>query len=90
MTRRELLKEKETISYMISRNIQKKYKPNELCDLLIRQAWLSSEIKSIKMGKVFVKIYICQVCGHIAFNNLPDKCTACGADKDKFLQNDHF
>ena len=35
-----------------------------------------------------MKIYICQVCGHIAFNNLQDKCPVCGAEKDKFLQND--
>jgi len=35
-----------------------------------------------------MKIYICQVCGHIAFINLPDACPVCGAEKDKFLQND--
>lgn len=35
-----------------------------------------------------MKIYICQVCGHIAFNTLPDPCPVCGAEKDKFLQND--
>jgi superoxide reductase len=35
-----------------------------------------------------MKIYICQICGHIAFNNLPDTCPVCGAGKDKFLQND--
>ncbi len=35
-----------------------------------------------------MKIYICQVCGHIEFNNVPDTCPACGAGKDKFLQND--
>jgi superoxide reductase len=35
-----------------------------------------------------MKIYICQVCGHLAFNNLPDTCPVCGAEKDKFLQND--
>ena len=45
MTRQELLKEKEIISYMILGNIQKKHKPNQLNDLLVRQAWLSSEIK---------------------------------------------
>ena len=45
MTRQEILKEKETVSYMILGNIQKKYKPNQLYDLLVRQAWLSSEIK---------------------------------------------
>jgi superoxide reductase len=35
-----------------------------------------------------MKIYICQVCGHLAFNNLPDTCPVCGEEKDKFLQND--
>jgi superoxide reductase len=35
-----------------------------------------------------MKIYICQVCGHIEFNNLPDTCPVCGVEKDKFLQND--
>jgi superoxide reductase len=35
-----------------------------------------------------MKIYICQVCGHLAFNNLPDTCPVCGAEKDNFLQND--
>lgn len=45
MTSQEILKEKETVSYMILGNIQKKQKSNQLCDLLVRQAWLSSEIK---------------------------------------------
>ena len=35
-----------------------------------------------------MKIYICQICGHLAFNNLPDTCPVCGAEKDKFIQND--
>jgi len=35
-----------------------------------------------------MKIYICQVCGHIEFNNIPDTCPVCGVEKDKFLQND--
>jgi len=45
MTRQELLKEKETVSYMILGNIQKKHDLNQLTSLLARQAWLSSEIK---------------------------------------------
>jgi hypothetical protein len=45
MNRQEILKEKEIISYMILGNIQKKHKPNQLYDLLVRQAWLSSGIK---------------------------------------------
>jgi len=39
-----------------------------------------------------MKIYICQVCGHLEFNNLPDKCPVCGAEKIilqmmRFLKN---
>ena len=45
MTRQELLKEKETVSYMILGNIQEKHDPNQLASLLARQSWLSSEIK---------------------------------------------
>ena len=45
MTMQEILKEKEIVSYMILGNIQEKHKPNQLDDLLVRQAWLSSEIK---------------------------------------------
>jgi len=48
MTRQEILKEKETISsmiFMMLGNIQKKNKLNRLANLLVRQAWLSSEIK---------------------------------------------
>lgn len=28
--------------------------------------------------------YVCQVCGHIAENDAPDKCPVCGAVKEKF------
>ncbi len=44
MTRQEILKEKEIISYMILGNI-KEDQPHLLNDLLVRQAWLSSEFK---------------------------------------------
>ena len=44
MTRKEM-REKEIISYMILGNIQKKPKFNQLANLLVRQAWLSSEIE---------------------------------------------
>jgi hypothetical protein len=45
MTMQEILKEKEVVSYMILGSIQKKHKPYQLNDLLVRQAWLSSESK---------------------------------------------
>jgi hypothetical protein len=49
MTRQELLKEKETVSYMILGNIQEKHDLNQLASLLARQAWLSSEISEISV-----------------------------------------
>jgi hypothetical protein len=45
MTRQEIVKEKNIISYMILENIQEKHDLNQLAGLLARQAWLSSEIK---------------------------------------------
>ena len=45
MTRLEIQSEKETISYLILGNIQKKLKFNQLANLLVRQTWLSSEIR---------------------------------------------
>lgn len=33
-------------------------------------------------------VYICQNCGHLEFNEVPDKCPTCGADKNMFKQND--
>jgi len=33
-------------------------------------------------------IFICEVCGHIEFGSVPDKCPTCGAAKEKFTQND--
>jgi desulfoferrodoxin (superoxide reductase-like protein) len=41
-----------------------------------------------KHGGLSMKIYICQVCRHLAFNNLPDRCPVCYARKDKYIQND--
>ncbi len=37
-----------------------------------------------------MKIFICQMCGHLEFNDLPEKCPACGADKKSFKQNDNI
>ena len=37
-----------------------------------------------------MKVFICQVCGHLAFNNSPDNCPVCGAPKEKFIQNDNI
>lgn len=36
-----------------------------------------------------MKIFICQVCGHIAFDGLPDTCSVCGSPKEKYIQNDN-
>jgi desulfoferrodoxin-like iron-binding protein len=35
-----------------------------------------------------MKIFICEICGHLAFNEIPGKCPVCGAEKEKFAQND--
>ena len=36
-----------------------------------------------------MKIFICQMCGHIEFNDAPEKCPVCGAPKKSFSQNDN-
>jgi desulfoferrodoxin-like iron-binding protein len=36
-----------------------------------------------------MKIFICQMCGHIEFNEAPEKCPVCGASKNNFKQNDN-
>ena len=36
-----------------------------------------------------MKVYICEVCGHIEFNDVPEQCPVCMAPKDKFSQNDN-
>ena len=33
------------------------------------------------------KSLVCQICGHIEFGDLPEKCTDCGAEKDNFKDN---
>lgn len=35
-----------------------------------------------------MNLFICLVCGHIAFGSAPDNCPVCGAPKNKFSQND--
>jgi len=35
-----------------------------------------------------MKIFVCKVCGHLAFNELSGKCPVCGADQKEFEQND--
>lgn len=37
-----------------------------------------------------MKIFICEVCGHLEFNLVPEKCPVCGAEKEKFKQNDNI
>lgn len=34
-----------------------------------------------------MKMYVCGVCGHIAFDNAPDNCPVCHAPKDKFKED---
>jgi superoxide reductase len=35
-----------------------------------------------------MKIFICQMCGHLEFDAAPEKCPVCGAPKSSFKQND--
>jgi len=35
-----------------------------------------------------MNIFICEICGHLEFNAIPQKCTVCGSEKEKFVQND--
>jgi desulfoferrodoxin-like iron-binding protein len=37
-----------------------------------------------------MKIFICQICGHVEFNKAPDACPVCMAPKEKFAQNDNI
>ena len=36
-----------------------------------------------------MKLFVCQVCGHVSFGNLPDNCPVCFSPKEKFSQNDN-
>ncbi|MBN2535356.1 MAG: hypothetical protein JXB88_20935 [Spirochaetales bacterium] len=33
------------------------------------------------------KLFVCNVCGHIEFNHIPEKCPVCGASKVNFREN---
>ena len=35
-----------------------------------------------------MKVFICKMCGHIEFNDAPEKCPVCGAPQSQFQQND--
>jgi desulfoferrodoxin len=37
-----------------------------------------------------MKLFVCSVCGHVAFGSAPDNCPVCWAAKDKFSQNDRL
>ena len=37
-----------------------------------------------------MNIFICKTCGHIAFNNSPDKCPVCGSPRKDFSQNNNI
>ncbi len=37
-----------------------------------------------------MKVFICQVCGHIEFNDAPGNCPVCGAPQNQFKQNDNI
>ncbi len=35
-----------------------------------------------------MSVFICQVCGHLEFNGVPENCPVCGSKKDAFKQDD--
>jgi desulfoferrodoxin-like iron-binding protein len=35
-----------------------------------------------------MKIFRCEVCGHLEFNGIPEKCPVCWSEKEKFAQYD--
>ncbi len=37
-----------------------------------------------------MSVFICQMCGHIEFNEAPENCPVCGAKKKQFKQNDEI
>ncbi len=37
-----------------------------------------------------MNLFICQVCGHLEFDNAPENCPVCGAPKEKYQQNDNI
>lgn len=45
-------------------------------------------LEAVKAGKDLTNaaIYICPVCGNVEIGVLPDKCSICGAPKDKFVE----
>jgi desulfoferrodoxin-like iron-binding protein len=36
-----------------------------------------------------MKLFICQVCGHLSFNEAPAACPVCAAPKEKYTQKDN-
>jgi superoxide reductase len=34
-----------------------------------------------------MKVFVCTVCGHIAFDTIPENCPVCGAPKEKFKED---
>lgn len=47
----------------------------------------SKALEAVKAGKDLpaASIYVCQVCGHTAIGEAPDKCPVCGARREKFM-----
>jgi len=41
----------------------------------------------LKQQGATMKTFVCQVCGHIAFNEAPARCPVCGAPKEKFKED---
>jgi superoxide reductase len=48
------------------------------------------QISEFNSGGLDMKLFICEVCGHIEFNAAPEKCPVCFAPRDRFKQNDNI
>jgi rubrerythrin len=48
----------------------------------------SQALETVKAGKDLGKgaIYLCPICGNVEMGALPDRCSICGAPKDKFVE----
>jgi superoxide reductase len=37
-----------------------------------------------------MKVYVCKICGYLEFNEIPEQCPVCHADKTNFSQKDNI
>ena len=54
----------------------------------VHYAFYSKALESIKNGQdpANATVYLCPFCGNVEIGFLPDKCSICGAPRDKFVE----